>query len=223
MTVGQWRPNDDRVTDEAILDAILELEVGDVMLLEAQTDMFDYESIPLEAEPAVFDLVWVATYLGIIVVAAAGNGEEELDSVVDDYGVFIFDRNTQDSGAIIVGSAWPHTQDPQWIPLSSSCHGDRVDCFAQGQGVVTLSSDYWGDSFDEWSNNFHGTSAASAIVAGAALAVQGVVQEKYNTRLSPEEMRQKLSAPGLSTHSNNGAADGIGFMPDLLKIINSLP
>lgn len=223
VTVGQWRSNDDPVTDDAIFDAILELDVGDVMLLEAQTDMFGYENIPLEAEPAVFDLVWVATYLGIVVVAAAGNGGVDLDTVVDDDGVRIFDLDVRDSGAIIVGSAWPHTQEPQWIPLGSSCYGNRVDCFACGDGVVTLSSDYWGDRFDEWSNNFYGTSAASAIVAGAALALQGVAQENYGTRLGPDEMRKKLSAPAFNTHSQNGVSDGIGVMPDLLKIIGSLP
>ncbi len=220
VTIGQWRSKELEVTDEAILDAILEMDMGDVLLLEAQTEMYGYSNIPLEAEPAVFDMVWVATYFGIVVVAAAGNGGVDLDQVEDDYNAKIFDRNVRDSGAIIVGSAWPYSN-PQWKP-AGSCHGSCVDCFAWGEGVVTLSSDYWGDSVDEWSENFTATSAATAIVAGAALAVQGVVEESHKSRLSPLGMRWYLSNPEYNTPSADYVNDHIGVMPDLHWIIKDL-
>ena len=48
---------------------------GSIILLEVQSSG-DY---PLEAQPAIFQLIQLATYLQIIVVEAAGNGSKNLD------------------------------------------------------------------------------------------------------------------------------------------------
>ena len=224
VTSGQWDSANNCVSADAVLDAICELDVGDVLLLEAQTEMFGHKNIPLEAEPAVWDLVWIATYLGVVVVAAAGNGDVDLDTVTDDDGMQIFNRNVPDywcdSGAIIVGCAYQ--DNGAWQPFNTGSLGSRIDCFASGEGVVTISSDYWGDSRDEWSNSFSATSAATAIVAGACVAVQSILDEQGKPRLSSYKMREYLSNPQYNTKSAGHPADLIGVMPDLKEIIARL-
>jgi hypothetical protein len=68
---------------------------------------------------------------------------------------------------------------------------------------------------------FSGTSAASAIIAGVALVVQGAVEAKLGFRLSPESMRDILQAEPNSTPSKDPAKDLIGRMPDLRAIFKS--
>lgn len=222
LAVAQNTASGDYWTHEAVLAAIHHLSAGDVMLLEAQTIMYGEELIPLEAEPQVFEYLQLAHALGIVVVEAAGNGGVDLDSVTDWNGVSIFSRKVRDSGAIIVGSAEPDSK-PQWQRRYNSCFGDRVDCFAQGDGVVTLTSDYGGTLLDQWTDAFADTSAASAIVAGAALALQGVAFARYNHRLDPTTVRKFLADGTLNTPSADPGKDGIGVMPDLGQIIGSLP
>lgn len=219
MTVGQWRSATLYVTAPAVADAVAALEPGDILLLEAQTDMYGFAGIPLEAEPDVFEIVELATQAGIVVVAAAGNGGKDLDTVLDQSGIQIFDRNVRDSGAVIVGAARPDSN-PRWNRGMTSCYGARVDCFAQGSEVVTLNIDFWGASTD--TDLFGGTSAAAAIIAGAALAIQGVAQEKLGSRLAPDELRALLSDPVLNTASGTPPKDRILVMPDLRQIMDQL-
>ena len=136
--VGQWWGPDQYETDEAMLLALSEMDEGDVLLLEAQTNMFGYTEIPLEAEPAVYEYCKLARASHITVVAAAGNGGHDLDKITDDQGVRIFDRAVRDSGAILVGAAEPMSQPPH-LPHKYTCHGSRVDCFAWGTDVYSLS------------------------------------------------------------------------------------
>jgi hypothetical protein len=224
VTSGQWDSNNKVDSDEAILEAILELEVGDVLLLEAQTEMYGYKNLPLEAEPAVFDLVWIATYLGAVVVAAAGNGDVDLDAVTNYNGKHIFQSNGAagwyDSGAIIVGCGYFY--DKEWNPFNNSSYGSRIDCFADGDGVVTLYSDYDGEERDKVTSTFSATSAASAIVAGACIAVQSILDEKGKPRLTSRGMRAFLSNPEFNTKTENHPDDLIGVMPNLKEIIARL-
>lgn len=80
---------------------------------------------------------------------------------------------------------------------------------------------------------FGGTSAAAAIVAGAAIALQGIVQASLSQpgsrfRLSAFQMRNLLSdetsinSMPINTHSNNPAQDLIGVMPNLGRIVENL-
>jgi hypothetical protein len=83
--------------------------------------------------------------------------------------------------------------------------GSRVDCFAWGANVATLDTAL-----------FTGTSAASAIIAGAALVVQGVSNARGNA-LRPEALRDALKKDG--TESKDPPQDRIGVMPDLDKVL----
>ena len=106
--VSQWLSGGGYSTSQPILDAIAVMSFGDVLLLEAQTSLWGYTKVPVEIEPAVFDVIRLATALGIVVVQAGGNGGVDLDTVVNPSGQQIFNRASadfQDSGAIIVGAA----------------------------------------------------------------------------------------------------------------------
>jgi hypothetical protein len=102
-------------------------------------------------------------------------------------------------------------------------YGSRIDCYAWGENIVTLSYDGT-DKFQSYTQGFGMTSGASAIIAGAALALQGIAAAK-DYRLSPSQMRSLLSddgtlnSGGLGTPSVNPSVDKIGVMPNLQAII----
>lgn len=218
--VGQWLSGGGYGTSQPILDAIATMNFGDVLLLEAQTSLWGYVMVPVEIEPAVFDVIRLATALGIVVVEAAGNGGVDLDTVVNPGGDQIFNRASPDfldSGAIIVGaasSAAPHTR------LAFSCHGSRIDCYGWGENVDTLSSDATNTATDLYTTAFSGTSSATPIVTGAALVVQGLSEANLGHRLAPWQLREILNDPANGTASQDPAVDRIGVMPNLKAIID---
>jgi serine protease len=220
--VGQWLSGGGYSTAQPILDAIAVMNFGDVLLLEAQTSLFGFTKVPVEIEPAVFDAIQLATSLGIVVVEAGGNGGVDLDTVVDPGGAQIFNRASagfRDSGAIIVGagsSTAPHAR------LGFSCHGSRIDCYAWGENVDTLSTDGAGTATNLYTTTFNGTSSASPIVTGAALAVQGLAQSTLGARFAPWQLRAILADPATGTPSANPAVDRIGVMPNLRAIIDDV-
>jgi serine protease len=220
--VGQHREGGGYSTAQPILDAIAVMQFGDVLLLEAQTNLFGYNLVPVEIEPAVFDVIQLATSLGIVVVEAGGNGGIDLDTVVNPAGQQIFNRASpdfHDSGAIIVGAASataPHAR------LGFSCYGSRIDCYGWGESVDTLSSDATNTATDLYTTGFNGTSSASPIVTGAALAVQGLMQAASGGRLAPWQLRMILSDPANGTSSQDPVVDRIGAMPNLRAIIDGM-
>jgi len=160
---------------------------------------------------------------GIIVVEAAGNGGNNLDQ--SDYqGRFDRDSATYpDSGAIVVGAGHaPGNADPNKVArsrMSESNYGDRVDLQGWGESVVTTG---YGDLFDGGANRrytdvFSGTSAASAMAAGAAASLQGAWLAANASPLSPACVRKMLVETG-SPQVNDPLsmfAANIGPLPDL--------
>jgi subtilase family protein len=165
--------------------------------------------------------------LGIIVVESAGNGDlaSRAGNDLDEFkvnGKKIFNRHSKDfkdSGAIIVGAATstvPHER------IHYSNYGNRIDCYAWGENVATTGGypRSSGTAINMYTQNFSGTSAAAAIIAGVALSVQSICEANMNLRLSPAQMRILLSNHLYGTPSANGKViDKIGVMPDLKKII----
>lgn len=216
---------------DSIVNALDSLDFGDVMLLETQ----DYVPGtvmcgPSEIVEAVREACRLATALGVIVVAAGGNGTNNggtpatnLDTFTDAGGKRVLFRDPGnpdffDSGAIIVAaatSATPHTR------LAYSTHGQRVDCYGWGQNITTCSSDSAGATA-LYRDNFGGTSGASPMIAGAALCVQGIYQAHTGGRLSPKQMRRILSDPAFNTPPAPSETTKIGVMPDLRRIINEV-
>lgn len=211
---------------DAMMAAISHLSYGSVLLLEAQLPSLSsgtntFYMVPIELLRADFDVIRLATALGITVVEAGGNGANNLSNVTDPDGKHVLNKNDsdyRDSGAIVVGAA---TSDASHAPVGTTNHGGRVDCFAWGENVSTTDSStsppY--DTQSYWAG-FKETSSAAAIIAGSALAVQGIAQENLKYRFNALQMRALLSNPGNGTLSKDPAADEIGVMPDLRKIIN---
>jgi hypothetical protein len=213
----------------AIVKAVQTMDPGDVLLLEAQdlaplgAKSPDEETgeeaqakgyWPIEVAKGTYKAIKDATDFGIVVIEAAGNSRNDLDTYKSEAGERIFDTAIRDSGAIIVGAgtkASPHA------PTGETNRGKRVDCYAWGEQIATTTSDEDGTDNSGYRLDFDGTSGASAIIAGAALIVQGLAQAKLGRRYSPQELRQILTTNG--TPSDTPASDGIGVMPDLKAII----
>ncbi|MFX1475550.1 MAG: S8 family peptidase [Promethearchaeota archaeon] len=230
--VSEWRNATTYNPSDAILSAIAVLSFGDMLLLETQHwPPGGGLPFPKEIEQAVFDSIRLGIALGIIIVEAAGNGDRDLDAFADAGGNQIFNRGSaafRDSGAIMVGagsSTTPHRRiaPPGWAWGSN--FGSRIDCYAWGEDVDTLTTNNAGTSTTQYTTTFGGTSSASSIVAGAALIVQGIAEANLGYRFSPQQLRSILSnadpAAG-NTQSNNPAWDRIGVMPNLQAIIQNV-
>jgi hypothetical protein len=205
---------------DALVGTLPTLGFGDVLLLEVQTvqPAAPVFGAPIELIDECFEAIRLATALGVIVVEAGGNGSNNLDTIANAAGLQVLNPASgdfRDSGAIIVGAA---TSGTPHSPMNFTSFGNRVDCYAWGENVDTCSSNSMG-STTIYTSTFSGTSSASPIVTGAALAVQGVLQAAGGSRLSPAQMRQVLSDATTGTASNNPAADRIGVMPNLRAII----
>ena len=201
---------------------------GDVLLLEVTTN-----NLPIEVDDNVFAAIELATGLGMIVIEAAGNGNVDLDTVPE---LNRLNPSTfSDSRAVIVGACmsaldptgtgherWKHPVAP-----AGSNFGSRVDCYAYGENVVTTGPGFTPAATlsgtvagDQYRNDFGGTSAAAAIVAGAAVVLQGMNKGMKGVPLDPLQMRDALSQQG--TPQAPGQLELIGVMPDLKKAAHTL-
>ncbi|KNF07975.1 hypothetical protein CLPU_10c00290 [Gottschalkia purinilytica] len=219
--VSQWRTNSKYSTADAILSAVNNMNPGDVLLLEAQTNYSGYSSyLPVEVEPAVFDAIRFGTDKGIVIVEAAGNGSNDLDNFKDIHGKQVLNRNSRDfkdSGAIMVGAATssvPHQKS------KFSNYGSRIDTYGWGDSIDTLSGTP--EKPNLYTSYFNGTSGASPIVSGAAIAIQGIAKEMFGKVYSPEKLRDILSDPSTGTLSANPTNDKIGVMPNLKAILDKI-
>lgn len=203
----------------AIVTAANYLKAGDVLVVELQTYGCRGQGgkggfVPQEYVPSSYDAIKAATAKGIHVVAAAGNGNENLDSGC--YGSS-FPNGKADSGAIIVGAGAGKASGRKYCGRMGdrqdfSTHGSRVNSFAWGLCVVTTDA-----GTRSYTKNFSGTSSATPIVAGAVASISGVAKAR-GINLTPEQMRELISSTG--TKSNRNAQ--IGTMPDLKSAIAKL-
>ena len=231
FVVSQWRTNGFLNNPDAIMVALAQLEFGDVILVQAQVrDLSLRKSLwPVETHIANFDVIRLATALGITVIEPAANGSVyfNFSNDLDQFelnGKKVLNRSDpgfRDSGAIMVAAAsaeLPHRR------KSTSNYGSRVDCYGWGENVYTAGSypEPSGEANDRYTKNFGGTSSASAIIAGVVISVQSISEANYNCRLTPAQIRKILSSELYGTPSANGhSIDKIGVMPDLKKIIGT--
>jgi hypothetical protein len=155
-------------------------------------------------------MIWLLTQTasnaGITIVAAAGNGNQNLDAPF--YASYM---NRGDSGAIIVGAGSPNAAHNK---LSFSTYGSRVDLQGWGSGVYT--SGYGnvvmiGNDFNQGYTNFSGTSSATPLVGACVVLLQSYYFEQTGLYLTPYELRDILKETGIP----QGSGGNIGPMPDM--------
>lgn len=222
----------------AIVAAADRLRPGDIILLEVQYGHPTRGWTSVEWWPADFAAIRYAVNRGIIVVEAAGNGNNNLDDPV--YNTALagfpadwrnpFNRNLRDSGAVLVGAGAPPpgTHGRNWGPdrsrLDFSNYGSAVDVQGWGREVTTAGYGdlQGGTSEDLWyTDTFSGTSSASPIVVGALGCVQGVLRAAGRIPLTPSRARQLLRASGSPQQDAPGRprTERIGNRPNLRQLI----
>jgi hypothetical protein len=216
---------------KSILEAGASIQPGDVLLIEQHSpgpttgrscasncDQFEY--VPVEYYQESFDVIRRLTAQGIIVVEAAGNGGVDLDSAVYQGR---FDKDLRHSGALLVAAS--SFDGTGHVPRPSSNTTDRMDLYSWGRGVVTTGyglTPEAGAPFDNkdiprfYTTGFGGTSAASAIVAGAVASLQGIRRGSDKPPLTPLQMRDILHRTGTRQRVTSPLSAFIGRQPDLL-------
>jgi hypothetical protein len=168
--------------------------------------------VPVENDPTVLQAIQFATSLGITVIEPAGNGGVPLDDTPSLFQMSPRNPAFVDSGAVVVGAA-EVAADTKLQRAAKSTFGDRVDCFAPGFGLRAPSS-----TAPNAYQNFTGTSGASAVIAGAAAALQAMSFAHTGGFLPPNDVRDTFRNADLCTTIEAGKPGGIGGMPDLRKI-----
>jgi hypothetical protein len=238
----------------AIRQAADLLNPGDVILIElhrpgprhtfaSRLDQAGY--VAIEWWPDDYQAIRYAVNKGVIVVEAAGNGQENLDDAIYDtnppapFGPFPswwrnpYRRAPFDSGAIVVGAGAPppgthgRNHGPDRSRLSFSNYGALVDAQGWGREVTTTGyGDLQGGSNEDlwYTDTFSGTSSASPIVVGAIAGVQGVLRAAGRIPMSPARAREVLRATGSPQQDAPGrpAAQRIGNRPDMRRMIDYL-
>jgi N-acetylmuramoyl-L-alanine amidase len=220
--VSEWRTATQHNRADAIWSALVHMNAGDVLLLEAQTTVASGSGawssyLPIEVEFANWLAIRVATLVGIVVVEAGGNGSNDLDAWRHPSDGYILRRGHaqyRESGAIMVGAACATPPHPR---LGFSNYGSRIDCYAWGEAIMTTGDGWQGTARNSYTL-FGGTSGASPIITGAAIATQGMARARTGAPLSPTQVLRALTDPRSSTPSARPATDKIGVMPDLRRV-----
>lgn len=250
----ETRPNTQQPTldfDDAIVAAVVNfLQAGDVLLIEAQVyataNPADILMLPVEVHALTFSLIsWAVWQRNIIVVEPGGDGSNMQTPALDMdawahpvSGLQLLRRAVRDSGALMVSAAqaafWDATdlQPHLWAPV-----GDRIDCFAYGDGVYTC----WSAAAPSpcqgaggavgalYIDCFSGTSAAAAIVAGAAIVLQGISRAgSGGNSIDAGDMRSRLGNRTLGVNTPPSVDPGgnlyrIGVMPNLAVLHLQIP
>ncbi len=214
-TYPEWSDEeaDRRLT--AIAAALADSAAGDVVMLEMQIGVLCTSCYgPAELDPDVWTVVRTGTDAGVVVVAAAGNGGQDLDE-----GWYASNYATWgDSGAILVGAGSASTRHQ---PLYYSTFGTRVDLQGWGERVFPLGyssyAELGGDRNQSYTADFSGTSSATPIVTSAVVAVQDYFIESTGSPLSPEALRDLLVETGIP----QGSGDHVGPFPDIAAAVRA--
>lgn len=204
----------------SIYHALDYMTAGDVMLIEQQAygpTPAEYDYVPVEIIPSVYDAIVTATSMGIIVVEPAGNGAQNLNDTTYYGNKFPFGK--PNSGAIVVGAVNSCIIASPNVRSSFSTYGSRVDVYADGScvpsgGYGSLYSAEGPNSF--YTSGFSGTSSASAVTAGAVALVSSAAQEVGNT-MTPAQIRTAIKSTGIPQDPQ--VSGNIGVKPQIREAI----
>lgn len=224
-----------RYIDSAILEATMNMEAGDVLLIEqaiygpnaGENPANQRGSVPVEWFEPYYDAIVLAVANGIIVIEPAGNGYENLDDAIYSQGngghwPFLLQN---DSGAIMVGGG----RSGQSWGVSRSRHswsnyGATVDVQGWGDSIMTTGYGWAHNEANcDYTDRYSGTSGASAILAGTTALLQSYYKNRWNGTLSPADMKWILQNTGVPQRDGqNPAAENIGPLPDLVAATDFL-
>jgi subtilisin family serine protease len=226
---------------EAIDNAASKLTPGDVILIELHSELHldqgDFVAMQFFSE--VFTAIRAAVNKGIVVVEAAGNGNQNFDAAkYNDTGL------QKDCGAIVVGAGVPPSNRVDFNGFGSALKSyaalgaPRSRIFFSNYGKIVnvqawgwhVTSTGYGDAGGKTANEqytlrFSGTSSASPIVTGAVACLQGVAQQVRGKPLTPDQVRKILIGTGTPQAANPGAPvseNQIGPQPDLVAAVKKV-
>ena len=188
--------------------ALENLNTGDVLMYELQRVGPAGEVVPADFSQSVWDLTKAASDAGVIVVAAAGNGSQNLDG-----NLYTTYMNRGDNGSIMVGAATTKGRNK----IEYSNYGTRVNISGWGNLVTTTGygAIHYGGPNSTYTIAFGGTSAATPIAASAVILVQSYYKKIHNKILTPIEMRELL----IETGTPQGTGGSIGPLPNVQAAI----
>ena len=195
--------------------ALASAAAGDIVMYEMQTGganetANDPKYVPAEYNQTMWNLTRAATDLGIIIVAAAGNGNQNLDAA--EYSEYMSRGN---SGAIIVGAG---SSTSTHYKLYFSTYGSRVDLQGWGLGVVSSGyGDYAkiGNDFNQQYTQFSGTSSATPIVASCVAVLQSYYHSLTGQYLNAQAMIDIFQTTGIP----QAGGGNIGPLPNMQAAI----
>lgn len=196
----------------AVSQSIANSVAGDVIVYEMQAYGQSSNFVPAEFDNIVWDLTKAATDAGIVVVEAAANGNQNLDSAY--YASYMARGN---SGAIIVGGG---TDNLAHNRISYSTYGSRVDVQGWANNVRACGTGdliMIGGDFNQGYTNFSGTSSATPMVASCVVVLQSYYHSLTGLYLTGPQMRQLLQQTGIP--QGTGVAGNIGPFPDMQAAI----
>lgn len=178
--------------------------------------------LPAEGYRLEFEAIQDLVNAGVIVIEAAGNGAISLDDPSNIAQVCAGgcpNLASEDSGAVLVGAS----QGPNLKKLDASNSGKRVNTFAWGQGVVTTGygdhpMSVAGNPNKAYTQQFGGTSAATAIIGGVAALVQEYAQKTVPHEAWQTVVFNSATIRALFTQAGvaqSDASGNIGKQPDV--------
>ncbi len=187
VTVAEWP-----TVPHYFQEAIDHLGPGDVWLIELQMYPAGKDATPMEWLQVNYDVIWTGCWsLGINCIEAGANGTQNLD---DPSWGGVFNRFIRDSGATMVAAGTPSGLVAEWF----TNWGSRMDVHAWGSSIVTTGyGDLYGNTLqNRYTSQFGGTSGASPMVTGSALALEGIALANVGRVLTPLEVRTILHDTG---------------------------
>lgn len=195
----------------AVNQSIQNSTAGDIIIYEMQANgpaPGDTDYVPAEYNNVIWDLTKAASDAGIVIVAAAGNGNQNLDG-----NLFTGYMGRGNSGAILVGGG---TSNLAHNKISYSTYGSRVDVQGWSQNVFACG---YGDlmqiggDFNQAYTNFSGTSSATPLVAACVIVLQSYHHSLTGNYLTGPQLRTVLQDTGIP--QGNPSAGNIGPFPNM--------